>query len=375
MGHCALPISPGLLQGVSSHIQTTHNSLETCFTRHVPLKFVFGVQHSMSYFSQQLEALTVPGYQLLKLEDYYYLKASPRLPSSLRPGELTPDLMSSESDVRLPSGQHNYDQSCEPAFERSKTPPPPQLAPALKGHKRSMSSGYACDHSPKFLVPSLQASVCGSEDLSTVDISGYEAGSDDESSLSEVEKCSPVASTESQAWVVLRVLSNQVDLYFQLRSSEQLEEQVWAELREVCDVVLRNVHKCSHRTNQWLLMKAMLDTRVCSPYLLSESASEAWVEEAALLQQQGRRESFRAQEFMCDLVHRNFITPHWRIRDMKGEASLRELGNVGLAVSAGQAALLITRSALSAFAVTNRRDVYVFEDVSASGEESIFYVK
>lgn len=40
-----------------------------------------------------------------------------------------------------------------------------------------------------------------------------------------------------------------------------------------------------------------------------------------------------------------------------------------------QAALLITRSALSAFAVTNRRDVYVLQDITATGEESIFYVK
>lgn len=44
-------------------------------------------------------------------------------------------------------------------------------------------------------------------------------------------------------------------------------------------------------------------------------------------------------------------------------------------VCVAKAALLVTRSALSAFSVTNRRDVYVLQDVSATGEENIFYVK
>ncbi len=43
--------------------------------------------------------------------------------------------------------------------------------------------------------------------------------------------------------------------------------------------------------------------------------------------------------------------------------------------SAAQAALLITRSALSSFAVINRKDVYILQDIQASGEENIFYVK
>lgn len=44
-------------------------------------------------------------------------------------------------------------------------------------------------------------------------------------------------------------------------------------------------------------------------------------------------------------------------------------------VCTAQAALLVTRGALGAFAVTNRKDVYVLQDIKATGEESIFYVK
>ena len=38
-------------------------------------------------------------------------------------------------------------------------------------------------------------------------------------------------------------------------------------------------------------------------------------------------------------------------------------------------ALQITRVALDAFAVTNRKDVYVFQDIQENAVESIFYLK
>ena len=360
VGHCGEPVSAGLLQSVATHVQTSHNTLSTCFSQQIPLKFVFGAINSMSHFSQHLETMEVPNYQLVKLEDFYYLKPEPRPSSSVHHGDLTPDLMSSASDVRIPSGRHHIDQSYEPAMERSRTPPPPQLAPpgVARGHRRSMSSGHVYDSAPKVKssgqasragselelahktkMSSVQTSIAGSEldmELASVEVgSGYEGGlSDDASSMSELiqMKSSPAVcvSVGCEAWVLLRVVSNQVDLYFQLRSCQEVEEAVRAELRVVCDQVVASVQYSCRRTNQWLLMKSMLDTRVCSPYLLSESASEAWVEEVVL--QQARTESFRAQEFMCELVHRNFITPHWRIRDMKGKGGRRERRRGGLTV-------------------------------------------
>ena len=40
-----------------------------------------------------------------------------------------------------------------------------------------------------------------------------------------------------------------------------------------------------------------------------------------------------------------------------------------------QTPLRITRNALNAFAVTNRTDIYVLQDVTEGGEETIFYLK
>ena len=41
----------------------------------------------------------------------------------------------------------------------------------------------------------------------------------------------------------------------------------------------------------------------------------------------------------------------------------------------GQSSLFISRNALDAFAVNNRHDVYVMQDVLDNGEEAIFYLK
>ena len=297
-----LPATLGLLQGVATHVQTTHQ--QNCLAQQIPLKFVFGESNSLTHFTQHLEAMEISGYQLHKLEDYYYFQQKVSPPSV---GDFTPDLRSSHSDVRAPSELLNFSQSSEPvAMERSKTPPPPQLVPpSLRTHRRSLSSGYPLE---RFHVASFQPSLCGSDGDVEVG-SGYEGGLSD-SSFSEI-KASPDAMA-TQAWLVLRVLSGQVGVYFQCRICEGVE----GTQRGVCDQVIKALKLSCHRTNQWLLMKDMLETHICSPYLLSESASEAWVEEVVL--QQTRAELFRAQEFKCDLVHSFHITPHWRIKERKG---------------------------------------------------------
>lgn len=166
----------------------------------------------------------------------------------------------------------------------------------------------------------MTSQCCSEADLIEVG-SGYEAGlsNDNTSSLSEVRvgpRLSQVCmAMEGRAWMLLRVLSGTVSIYFQVRSSHQLEEPFLQELYDVYEQVYKEVELTCHHTNQWFLLKDMLETRMCSPYLLLESASEAWVE--GVVHQQARGEPFRAQEFMCSLVHSYHITPHWRVKDMK----------------------------------------------------------
>ena len=50
-------------------------------------------------------------------------------------------------------------------------------------------------------------------------------------------------------------------------------------LRPLINKLSDRVKQACHHTNQWLLLRNMLETRLCSPLLLPESPSEAWVEE------------------------------------------------------------------------------------------------
>ncbi len=92
-----------------------------------------------------------------------------------------------------------------------------------------------------------------------------------------------------------------------------------SDLSKLCGNLEEAVYKVCHCTNQWFLLKELLDTRMCSPYLLSESASEAWVDEVVNKHEgtgsKDTRELFRGQEFMCDQQWKIHITPHWRLKE------------------------------------------------------------
>ena len=117
--------------------------------------------------------------------------------------------------------------------------------------------------------------------------------------------------------------------FFLFRSSQQSSASLQPRINTLCDCVREEVERTCNRTNQWFLLCDMLETRNCSPYLLAESSSMAWVEET-VQQKQGvaghTPSEFRPQEFHCELQWRKHITPHWRLKAMKskGNYNVRE---------------------------------------------------
>ena len=107
-------------------------------------------------------------------------------------------------------------------------------------------------------------------------------------------------------WLVLRILPQKVVLYFQLQSSRQGAEKVLAKLKQLCEQVKDSVAKTCHETNQWFLLRDMLESKKCSPYLMSVSASEAWVNTVVK-----QEDKFSPEEFKCELMWKTHITPHW----------------------------------------------------------------
>ncbi len=199
IGRQATPISQPLLQAVYTHVQMTKSS--KCFSRLVPLKFVFGSNHSFAHFLQQLEALHMPNYVVNKTDDYYYL--SPWIGS---PGH-------------APSYTHrtSLDRIIEDEG-RSKTPPPFSLQPHSRVHRRSLSSGYPRGHAPDSHAPSSQpdsVSVSAAVSTNSCNVSGYEASVSSSVSSVSVEVCGGVPQP-GESWVVLRPLPDRVEICLQV---------------------------------------------------------------------------------------------------------------------------------------------------------------
>ena len=313
------PITSPLLMGVAAHVQATcshktYTSEPSCFSRHVPLKFVCGAQLSLPHFTHQLEAIEVPYYSIIKKEDCYYLSPKPHPPDPSLSYELTPE--PSPTDLRVMNLPHKE-------RGRSVTPPPTTLITKSSIHRRSQSSGYPTSFTPDLKSVSHPTSTFGS--VASMESSGYEASkSCSVSSVSESLSGVTLERTDG-FWLILRVLPHQADLYFQIRGSLSTVAEQLGKLEGLCREVEEAVKKKCHETNQWFLLKAMLDTRMCSPYLLPVSASEAWVDEVVqkAVDQQGRlsREMFKPQEFMCELQWKRHITPHWRVTAMKSKSA------------------------------------------------------
>ena len=179
-------------------------------------------------------------------------------------------------------------------------------------------------YTPTLDIPSGPTSTFGSQlSLGRADVNnGYEASeSCSISSISEASRKVKVGENISDDmkgfWLVLRILPQTVDLYFQLQSSREGSENVLVKLQQLCEQVKTSVAKTCHQTNQWFLLRDMLETRKCSPYLMSESASEAWVNTVVKQDDKTGQLVFEPEEFKCELMWKTHVTPHWRLKALK----------------------------------------------------------
>lgn len=353
----ATPITTPLLQSVAAHVQATHRMSDSCFVVQIPLRFVFGANQSKIHFIEQLEMMDVPQtYSLNMIDEYCYIK-----PKKLfrQQTDSASDIRSSVPDFLMQSSMEYHDSSSDVLHmelaanaakyhqdrevDRSRTPPPTSAPPQSRSHRRSLSSGYpsghvpilnlSARHTPTLDIPLSQATSAFSS-RSQISISkpgnndSYDAS--DSCSVSSVsEACrkrgdrvrDEIGDNIKGFWLVLRILPQKVDLYFQLQSSRQGVERALAKLKQLCEQVKGSVAKTCHQTNQWFLLRDMLETKKCSPYLMSVSASEAWVNTVVKHEEKLTGQMmFDAEEFRCEQMWKTHITPHWRLKAMKSES-------------------------------------------------------
>lgn len=348
----AIPITIPLLQSVAAHVQATHRMSDSCFVINIPLRFVFGVNQSKTHFIEQLETMDVPqSYSLNMIDEYCYIK-----PKKLfrQQTDSASDIRSSVPDFLMQSSMEFHDSSSDMLrielqanaaakyqdreVDRSRTPPPTSVLPQSRSHRRSLSSGYprghvpilnlSARHTPTALdIPSQTTSVFSSQSsLSKPGNNDSYDASDSCSVSSNSEACrkgkvrDEIGNDVKGFWLVLRILPQRVDLYFQLQSSRQGAERVLTKLKQLCEQVKMSVAKTCHQTNQWFLLRDMLETRKCSPYLMSVSASEAWVNTVVKQEEKLTGQMmFEAEEFKCEQMWKTHITPHWRLKAMKSK--------------------------------------------------------
>lgn len=357
----ATPITTPLLQTVAAHVQATHRMSNSCFVIHVPLRFVFGANQSKGYFLDQLETMDMPAmYSLIMIDDYCYIKPKkivhPQVDSSSDIRGSVADLFNVQSSVEFQDTsereqlhvlatsshfQESIDRECQDVQasasqfqdregDRSKTPPPIPVVPQSRYHRRSLSSGFPRGHVPVRYTPTLEVpSQPASSVSSQISLDkpsnndGYEASDSSISSMSEAsgnaKAKEEIANEMKGFWLVLRILPQKVELYFQLQSSRQGTEKLLPKLKQLCEQVEISIVKTCHQTNQWFLLRDMLETRKCSPYLMSESASEAWVNTVVKQEDKHRQLLFDPEEFRCEQMWKTHITPHWRLKTMKSK--------------------------------------------------------
>lgn len=66
-----VPVHFSTLRSVVEHVAS--EAFSSCFHIKIPLVFIHGVDQSRDYFVQEFEAMSIAGYQLNRVQNYYYL--------------------------------------------------------------------------------------------------------------------------------------------------------------------------------------------------------------------------------------------------------------------------------------------------------------
>ena len=145
-----------------------------------------------------------------------------------------------------------------------------------------------------------------------------------------------------------------------------------------------------------------MDTRLCSPLILPDSASGAWVDEyfspsntgsgdlpytvmyaltmlhfAESIPHHYQPPEFRASQFACRSQWRHQIPLHWRLKEsLKGVLVFCCIKwCLCTAIITVSTAQHIARAALDAFQLTNRDNVFVVQEIDPEMQESIYYLR
>nr|XP_018915153.1 PREDICTED: protein SZT2-like [Bemisia tabaci] len=346
------PVDEETLSLVTNHVSSS-TGRSSCMLEKVPLYFVFGPDQSMPKFLQEFNSMKIPEYKLKQEKDFYFLIKDPTVmkkqeshnPSFFLGPKNSVEFWNPNDDVKLNTPGGKNERSSYFTQDFPKGPP-------------SNWSSIAAWHNE---VSNLMESGLVNED-------GYDAGSSDTNEtcewLSELEIKRPEL---PNFWLIMKVDKEAVTVFFHCRFIELHTEEVKA-YRMVQSTVISNIRLVCKTVNQTMLLNNLHDTRICDKLLEPESSDDVWkqtysksyadldvYENDTYLEATSK---FIPGWFSCQVVWETHFTLHPRLKTGPGKPGL----------SRGFSAL---RLVLNKFAVTNRKNMFVYQDNSGN----VFYLR
>ncbi|XP_063795396.1 KICSTOR complex protein SZT2 isoform X3 [Pseudophryne corroboree] len=418
-------ITRSVLQKVLSHVCESKQRPH-CHRELVKLQFVFGPEKSLERFKEEFHRLSLPGYQLNEEEeDYYYVSLNrlhahrvenvgsqhlnvqgqspwqdsdggtatesveddiePKMPpkSCLSVDKMEEDagewaasaMEVSDSDVSsVISGICTLDQGGKAAIEASLADRvlTPHKTSSMVSLPESVQSSTVTSTGGSRPRPSRVQSLVSSHGSMDSDHLGYDAGSSDseceDALISEQDSRSPVM---PKFWLIVKIHQDWVEVCTHASAGAAREVEELGESQRLHQLVVRKVGEICRVVNQRLLLQNLHDTHQCHNLLVAESEDDLWKSESPYTSKWQRmvtNEDYPGEEdylaatmhfmpgyFACDVVWSTVIHIHPRLKMGPNLRALQSLHSV-----------------LSAFSVSNRKNMFVYQERST---KSVFYLR
>ncbi|CAL1547603.1 unnamed protein product [Lymnaea stagnalis] len=240
---------------------------------------------------------------------------------------------------------------------------------APSGHISVASHSSTMPQSPS-VISSRESST---EDGFDGDVSDMEL--DESASMSDISGCYPEL---PDFWLLMQIYQERVEVFFHSREPLDSESPTRAAHQAVYDAAINNIQSVCQKVNQALLLKELNKTKTCNALLVPEADEDfKWTnkrsgravndgyemdEEEDSEEGQGYLAAvmdFVPGHFACDIVWQNKFALHPRLKHVVHRGS-PPLG------------VLVIRQVLNNFIVTNRKNMFVIEELTS---RNVFYLR
>ncbi|KAJ7386496.1 hypothetical protein OS493_008630 [Desmophyllum pertusum] len=298
------------------------------------------------------------------------------LDSSIGPLAVTVSLQEDpkENEPSTPPSKHPHLGEVGKQHPTQEEPDSPAAATPVKYSSFASSAGST--PVGKLIIPAADVSTADSSNTAAED---DESGTPSPCTPRQEEHSDEIAEKYLQFWLVMRIFDNEVDIFFHRRESDDPKSFCATRANGLVEMVTNSIHEKCRIVNQRMLLHELYETKKCNSLLFPESDEDIWKHEDVQISvsplgvhiskgdSKGRVTSkfvqvqflFQPGHFGCNSVWYTHLPVHQRLFDTSGRTG----------ISRGLKAI---KSVLDRFGVSNRKDMFVYKDVSTG---AVFYFR